>query len=166
MKYINMSLLICLLGPTRAVKLLLGFKADFKMRNKAGKLPSEIAEQHGKRDSYRLLQSWGSIRRALVHVDFSLVWRKFLNDYEAVISNAKTAEAIILEIDMEENLRKLERDGKDILAIDDPMLRQVYYENRDFALKGMYVCVCVCLFVCLFVCLLCMYVCMYVQNVC
>lgn len=97
----------------------------------------DIAEQHGKRDSCRLLQSWGAIRKTLIHVDFSLVWRKFLNDYEAVISNTKTAEAIMSEIDMEENLKKLEREGKDILAIDDPMLRQVYYENRDFALKGM-----------------------------
>jgi len=35
---------------------------------------------------------------------------------------------------MDENLHKLERDGKNILSIDDALLRQVYYENRDFVL--------------------------------
>lgn len=106
------------------------------MRNKAGLLPIDVASHYHKEEARRLLQSWGQIRQQLIHVDFSLVWQKFLKDSEAVISTSKTAEAIISEVEMEGNLRKLERDGKNSLAIDDAQLRQIYYDNRAYALSG------------------------------
>jgi hypothetical protein len=68
----------------------------------------------------------------MVHIDFSVTWNKFLLDYEAVISNNKTAETILSEIETDMNVRKLERDNRiGGIQIDDSLLRQSYYQYRE-----------------------------------
>eukprot|EP01038_Epipyxis_sp_PR26KG_P007844 gene7844-10651_t len=119
----------CQYGTTKIVKLLLSFQADFKILNKFYQSASDICNEYNQIESYRLINSWDNIRSSLVHLDFILVWHKFLLDYEAIISSSKPAATLLLELDMELNIGKLERSTIENLAIDDPMLKQAYKES-------------------------------------
>ncbi len=59
-----------------------------------------------------------------------MVWHRFLRDYEAVINSHKTAETILAELEMETNIKQLERDGRLGLTIEDALLKHAYTESR------------------------------------
>lgn len=119
----------CRLGTTQAVKIILSFKGDFLARTRSNLLPAEIAFEFGNEESYRLLNSWKLIRHQLLHLDFVVVWHRFLQDYEAVISANKSAETILTELEMENNIAMLDRGVKEGIQIDDPLLANTFKES-------------------------------------
>lgn len=117
----------CRLGTTRTVKVLLTFFADIDVAMKDGLTALDIAEEFEQWETLRLLQSWVHIRPHFVHTDFHVIWRKFLMDYEAIISNNKTAEQILSELELEQNAHYMQRMAKKhMVLIDDPLLQQAF----------------------------------------
>lgn len=51
------------LGPTRAVLILLGFKADHTVRNRAGQTPIEVAAAHGQIEIVKVLRNWDVMKK-------------------------------------------------------------------------------------------------------
>lgn len=66
----------------------------------------------------------------MVHADFTVLWGRFMKDYESIISNVKSAESILFDIEMDLNIKKLERQGQKAIMIDDALLRQSYTEMK------------------------------------
>mmetsp|Transcript_24785 Transcript_24785/g.41291 ORF Transcript_24785/g.41291 Transcript_24785/m.41291 type:complete len:904 (-) Transcript_24785:1746-4457(-) len=121
----------CRLGPTKAVKVILSFKADCNIRNNANQTPADVAVQYGQEESYRLIASWTLVAHELVRLDFHVIWRKFLQDYEAVISTHKSAETILGEIGMSSSVRKMQIGGdKNQVRIEDPLLLSAYEQAK------------------------------------
>ena len=112
----------CRLGPLAAVKVLLGFKGDHKLPNKAGATPVDIAAENGNEDILNILNCWNGVRSQLVNADFIVQWKAFLGDYDAVISKGKDVETVIFEMNMRENIRKQEMLLGAKFQVDDPLL--------------------------------------------
>lgn len=112
----------CRLGPVAVVKVLLGFKADHMLPNKAGATPIDIAAENGNEDILNILNCWNGVRSQLVNADFIVQWKSFLSDYEAVISKGKDVETVIFEMNMRENIRKQELLLGAKFQVDDPLL--------------------------------------------
>ena len=112
----------CRLGPIDVVKVLLGFKGDILLRNKAGATPIDVAAENGNEDILNLLNCWNGIRSQLVNVDFIIQWKDFLSNYEAVISKGKDVETVIFEMNMRENIRKQELLAGAKFQVDDALL--------------------------------------------
>lgn len=122
----------CRLGTTRTVKVLLTFFADIDVAMKDGLTALDIAEEFEQWETLRLLQSWVHIRPHFVHTDFHVIWRKFLLDYEAIISNNKTAEQILSELELEQNAHYMQRMAKKhMVLIDDPLLQQAFIASES-----------------------------------
>ena len=143
----------CRLGPVKVVLLILGFKGNVGILTKerttqSGEVignmsPRDIAAYHGRTEIVQLLDTWERIRHQLILNDFVIVWRKFLKDYEAVISDNKDAKQILFELNMEQKVagvfRDIERGGsieKIGVPIDDTYMRQTLTESRAAAAPG------------------------------
>ena len=110
---------------------MLQFKADLTIRTyDKSQTASEIALCFGQGESHRLIRAWEHISPYFVHVDFNVVWKKFLKDYEAVINDSKTAEAVLLEIDMSEKLATLKRESQKSMPIDDSLLLHSFLSTK------------------------------------
>jgi hypothetical protein len=98
----------CRHGPIHAVILLLGFQADHTIIDHDGKTCVDIAREYENEEIQRILQYWQCIRNHLVHVDFIVQWKIFLQDPEAQISSVsdKSVEKILFELKMQDNLRQ------------------------------------------------------------
>lgn len=128
----------CRLGTTRTVKILLTFFADIDVVMSDGLCAMDLAEEFQQWETLRLLQSWVNIRPHFVHTDFHVIWRKFLADYEAIISSNKSAEKILSELELEQNAHYMQRMAKNhLVLIDDPLLQQAFLATQadDAALK-------------------------------
>eukprot|EP00603_Paraphysomonas_imperforata_P005001 CAMPEP_0114420954 /NCGR_PEP_ID=MMETSP0103-20121206/4825_1 /TAXON_ID=37642 ORGANISM="Paraphysomonas imperforata, Strain PA2" /NCGR_SAMPLE_ID=MMETSP0103 /ASSEMBLY_ACC=CAM_ASM_000201 /LENGTH=436 /DNA_ID=CAMNT_0001589453 /DNA_START=161 /DNA_END=1468 /DNA_ORIENTATION=+ len=112
----------CRLGPLSVVNLLLGFKGDHMLPNKAGTTPLDVAAENGNEDILNVLNCWSGIRSQLVNADFIVQWKAFLADYTAVISKSKDVETLIFEMNMRENIRKQEMLLGAKFQVDDPLL--------------------------------------------
>jgi hypothetical protein len=123
------------LGPTKAVKIILTFQADWNLTTtKPMKLlPKEIAKEFHQNESYKLLNSWENIRNTFIHTDFHIVWHGFLKDYQAIMNNSKSSSTILAELELSNNARHMGRDnrtGEDVL-IDDPLLQAAFIASRN-----------------------------------
>jgi hypothetical protein len=78
-----------------------------------------------------MLKIWDKIHHSMVHADFTILWGRFMKDYESIISNQKSAESILFDIDMDLNIKKLERQGQKQIMIDDSLLRQSYTDMKN-----------------------------------
>lgn len=124
----------CRLGTTQTVKILLTFFAniDMRMTDKFARSAIEIAEEFEQFETMKLLGAWEYIRPHFVHTDFHLIWHKFLQDYEAIISSSKTAETILSELELEQNAHYMQRASKThAILIDDPLLRQAFQATQQ-----------------------------------
>eukprot|EP01040_Poterioochromonas_malhamensis_P001219 gene1219-1293_t len=119
------------LGPTKAVKLLLTFRANTELRTKDGQTATDIAEEFRQIESYKLLSSWETIRTTFTHTDYHVVWHKFLQDFEVVMNHHKPAHAILSELELANNARHMGREARseDVL-IDDPLLQSAFLLSR------------------------------------
>lgn len=121
----------CRLGPVRAVKIILGFKAKTDLKTNDGLTPLDVAAKHGQEECFKLISAWQHISRQLVHIDFHMIWARFLQDYTQIISAHKTAATILAEIDMSNSVRRMERSGRDgVVQIDDPLLMEAYNASK------------------------------------
>jgi hypothetical protein len=66
------------LGPVKAVMMLLGFKADYKIKNRAGQTPVQVAAAHGQLDIVKVLNGWEVMRTQAQHADFAVLWKVFI----------------------------------------------------------------------------------------
>lgn len=122
----------CRLGPTRAAKVLLTFYADLDHLNSRDESAMDFAEEFEQHETLRLLQAWKEIRPQFIHTDFHIIWHKFLRDYEAIISKAKSAETILAELELEEHARYMERASKKYsVLIDDPLLQHAFQVTQS-----------------------------------
>ena len=112
----------CRLGPLSVVNVLLGFKGDHLLPNKAGATPLDVAAENGNEEILNVLNCWNGVRSQLVNADFIVQWKAFLADYEAVISKGKDVENVIFEMNMRENIRKQEMLLGAKFQVDDPLL--------------------------------------------
>jgi len=87
-------------GPTYAAITLMGFKAKHDMLNKEGETPLDIAVRYSRPEIARIIRIWDQIHHQMIHADFVVLWNKFISDYDAVISDTKSAEKIIFELQM------------------------------------------------------------------
>jgi len=143
----------CRLGPVKVVLLILGFKGNVgiltkERSTKSGETignmsPRDVAAYHGRTEIVQLLDAWERIRHQLILNDFVVVWRKFLKDYEAVITENKDGKQILFELNMEQKVagvfRDIERGGsieKAGIPIDDAYMRQTLTESRAAAAPG------------------------------
>jgi len=74
----------CRKGPTKAVKIILTFKANLLLKNSRGQTAMDVAAASGNEESLKLLLCWGHISHQLVQLDFHAIWHKFLTDYSQV----------------------------------------------------------------------------------
>ena len=87
----------------------------------------------------KLKKLWNNIKHQTVLTDFIVVWRKFLKDYEAVITENKEAKKILFELNMEMSVNKVDREEQRAKAadggvpIDDTLLRQTFKANNEAA---------------------------------
>lgn len=125
----------CRMGTVQIVTLLLGFRANVLLRDKANKLAAHVAVDNGRREMSKLFTIWEAIRHRFVHMDFLVVWRAFLRDVEALISSNKTAEEILFDLNMEQSVAKVDREvramEKGEVVIDDTLMRQTYQQMRN-----------------------------------
>jgi hypothetical protein len=134
----------CRLGPLAVVNVLLGFKGDHLLPNKAGATPVDVAAENGNEDILNVLNCWSGVRSQLVNADFIVQWKAFLSDYDAVISKGKDVETVIFEMNMRENIRKQEILLGAKFQVDDPLLIRAKNEavmhqkltSRQAALKA------------------------------
>jgi len=115
--------LACQLGPLSAVKTLLGFKADYMLKTKAGETPAELCRKNGHDESLRLILFWNQIKHSMIHIDFTILWQKFLKEYETQMSNQRSAAAVLFDLEMESNIKTLDRAVKKHFQLDDEILR-------------------------------------------
>lgn len=94
----------------------------------------DIALQFGQEEIYKLLEAWEHIKPHLLKLDFHAVWHKFLRDYEAVINDHKSAQVVLSEIAMSNNIRTIDRGIMDGVRIDDPLLRSTCVAARGDSL--------------------------------
>ena len=139
----------CRLGPMKVVLLCLAFKGNPNIPTKTritqsgeeigGHTPWEYAAIHGRHEIHQLLECWNNIKHQTVLTDFIVVWRKFLKDYEAVITENKEAKKILFELNMEMSVNKVDREEQRAKAadggvpIDDTLLRQTFKANNEAA---------------------------------
>ena len=143
----------CRLGPVKVVLLILGFKGNVNILTKERTTPSgeiignmsprDVAAYHGRTEIVQLLDAWDRIRHQYILNDFVVVWRKFLKDYEAVITENKDGKQILFELNMEQKVAQVFRDqerGGSLeqigLPIDDTYMRQTLTESRAAAAPG------------------------------
>jgi len=127
--------------------LCLGFKANISIRTIektntkgekiGGKTARQYAVENNRDEIVQLLDAWEKIKHQTILTDFIVVWRKFIRDYEAVISDNKDSKQILFELDMEQKTAKVFRDaqrGGDMeqvgLPIDDSYMRQTQRDAR------------------------------------
>lgn len=137
----------CRLGPIKVVLLCLAFKANPNIRTKVkvtpsgeeigGLTPWDFAAMHGRHETCQLLECWNNIKHQTVLNDFIVVWRSFLKDYEAVITENKEAKKILFELNMDMSVAKVTREEerakvKDAgIPIDDLLLRQTLKAKQE-----------------------------------
>tara|TARA_B110000090_G_scaffold181338_1_gene206748 strand:+ start:463 stop:975 length:513 start_codon:yes stop_codon:yes gene_type:complete len=110
----------CRMGPMKVVLLCLRFKGNINMRTKekttpngeviGGHSPYDYAIMHNRHEIVQLLDGWEKIRHQTILNDFVVVWRHFLKDYQAVISEVKDAKQVLFELDIETNVAKINRE--------------------------------------------------------
>ena len=135
----------CRMGPTKVVLLCLGFKANVEIRTKerttpsgeviGGQRPRDLAQINGKQEIVHLLDAWERIRHQLILNDFVVVWRKFLKDNLAVITENQDAKQILFDLNMDMKVSRVLREmGAEIkktgMPIDDAYMRQTLAESR------------------------------------
>jgi hypothetical protein len=62
----------------------------------------------------------------MVHVDFVILWKKFLKEYEVQMSNHRSAAAVLFDLEMESNIKTLDRAVKKHFQLDDELLRYLF----------------------------------------
>lgn len=125
----------CRMGTMQIVTTLLGFQANVHMRDKDGKTASDVALENNRKEVSKLFNIWEAIRHRFVHMDFLVLWKAFLKDYEAVITTNKSADDILFDLTMIEAVARVDREMRAMLkgdvTIDDTLLRQTYKKMRD-----------------------------------
>lgn len=119
----------CKLGPTKAVVIMLGFKADHHLKDKNNEDMIDIAIKYNHIEILRILRSWDLIKKETRKIDFKTLWSDFLKNYEAVISSEKSAESCMSDYAMSQRIKVLERSKIDYTPIDDNLLRLNYNDN-------------------------------------
>ena len=99
-------------GPLKAVITLMGFKARHNTKDKRGKTPRDIALKVGRNEIAKLIYMFDMVKSTMLNVDFKVIWTQFIHDYDAVMSDAKDAEEVLFELQMEEGVNKLDRAGE------------------------------------------------------
>ena len=119
------------LGPLSAVKALLGHQADHLKANHSGQTPHDVAIACGHADIARLFEMWNDVKRAMIHIDYTVRWRNFLADYESpMTSNTPSAAQVLFEQYMHANTTKLDQEGRQAeFLIDDPLLVEAKESN-------------------------------------
>ena len=125
----------CRMGTTQIVLTLLGFRANVNVVTKEGKTAAQVAEENHRHDIAKLFAIWEAIRHRFVHMDFLTLWRAFLRDFQAVITSERSAQAILLDLNMDMQVTRVDREVtakvKGGLTIDDTLLRQTYTKMKN-----------------------------------
>lgn len=125
----------CRMGTTQIVLTLLGFRANHTLTTKEGKTAAQVAEENGRHEISKLFAIWEAIRHRFVHMDFLVLWKAFLRDFQAVITSEKSAEAVLLDLNMDLQVARVNREVQALekggLTIDDTLLRQTYTEMKN-----------------------------------
>ena len=120
----------CKMGPTKAVILLLGFKAQHHLLTKAGESCLDFAIKSGREDVIKVIGAWDKIKRVMKKGDFTVLWSIFVKSSEAVITNQKSVAEILADFEMGERLKRIERGDQPFIPIDDSMLRFALKEKK------------------------------------
>lgn len=116
-------------GPTKAAITLMGFKAKHDIINTNGETAYDIAIRKDRKEISQLIRMWDMIHHQMIHVDFMVLWSKFIADYESVISNTKPAEKILFELQMMDGIKILEREVKHDFLLDDDLMRKTLKDD-------------------------------------
>ena len=120
----------CKMGPTKAVIILLGFKAQHHLLTKAGESCLDFAIKTGREDIIKIIGAWDKIKREMKKGDFTVLWSIFVKSSEAVITNQKSVAEILADFEMGERLKRIERGDQLFIPIDDSMLRLALKEKK------------------------------------
>ena len=120
----------CKMGPTKAVIILLGFKAQHHLLTKAGESCLDFALKSGRDDIIKVIGAWDKIKREMKKGDFTVLWSIFVKTSEAVITNQKSVAEILADFEMGERLKRIERGDQLFIPIDDSMLRLALKEKK------------------------------------
>ena len=63
----------------------------------------------------------------MIHIDFTILWQKFLKEYETQMSNQRSAAAVLFDLEMESNIKTLDRAVKKHFQLDDEIWRYYFY---------------------------------------
>lgn len=127
----------CRLGTVKAVKIMLTFQCNMDLLTARGQSAADIALEFRQNEIHRLLLAWKNIKSYLIQSDFHTVWHKFLHEYEASINISKPAEAIMSELELEQNARHMARAGREnMVFVDDPLLLQALQASRSIDTSG------------------------------
>lgn len=125
----------CRMGTTKIVLTLLGFRANHTLATKEGKTAALVAEENGRHEVSKMFAIWEAIRHRFVHMDFLVLWKAFLRDFQAVITSEKSAEAVLLDVNMDLQVTRVNREVQALekggLTIDDALLRQTYTQMKN-----------------------------------
>ena len=114
----------------RAVLLLMGFKANPHLKNEYGESAVDFARRFRRHEIVGIFTLWEHIARAMVGNDFSIGWSHFMKDYTASISTEKAAEETCFDLNMEINIKRLDRTKRTGYPIDDPLLVSAFADSR------------------------------------
>lgn len=120
----------CKMGGLQCILTILGFKANTRLRTNDGETAIMVALRYRNIEFAKVIAYWGSISMQMVQEDFTLLWRKFLQDYEAVISADVPAKNTIYDIDMDISVKRLDRMMRGQHNIDDELLRESYRQSQ------------------------------------
>ena len=74
------------------------FKANRILRTIEGLNCQEIAIKWNQHEIVRLLKFWDEISKSLLYDDFCILWKNFLQDPEAIVSNLPDAKRLLVEL--------------------------------------------------------------------
>ena len=114
---------------------MLSYQANHEIINHEGQSPLDIAVQYKQKEIVRLFSLWNAVKHAMIHVDFVVRWKKFLEDYEASLTVSESAEETASSIYLIENTSKLERESRPGFLLDDPLLHELR-EDALLSSKG------------------------------
>lgn len=117
-------------GHLRAVLLILGFKANHQVIDVNGETPYDVAMKLGRKEVSYVLNKWDGVQKSYINADFTLTWRKFFREYNRPITNQKSADEIIFELDMQQCLNEVDRVVRTTYPIDDRLLRESYIHSK------------------------------------
>jgi len=119
-------------GHLRAVLLILGFKANHQIIDINGETAYDVAKKLDRQEIAYVLNKWQGVQKSYINADFTLTWRKFFREYNRPLTNQKSAEEVIFELDMEQSLNEVDRVVRTTYPIDDKLLRESYVHSKMF----------------------------------